>query len=249
MNNLLFPLMVIAATASFPGCKGTTGEALEWPDPQNNTTIAARPAETHPLEIAFAGAGMIDVHTLDTTIRVLLRYGTTDNFMGVNLYDGFNRCFLQPEVAAMLVRSQQELRRRDTTLSLLVWDAARPLSVQQRMWDEAVPPPGVHRSKFVSNPKYGSLHNFGCAVDITIVRSNGTLLDMGTDLDHFGKEGWPSAEQEMLKNGKLSREQIQNRELLRSVMRAGGFWNIQSEWWHFNAMRRDAARERFPIVR
>jgi zinc D-Ala-D-Ala dipeptidase len=242
-------LLLLAATICFTGCWKAEGEDVGWPVSAAAGTLTSRAAETHPLETAFAGAGMIDVHTLDTTIRVLLRYGTTDNFMGIDLYGGFNKCYLQPEVAAMLVRSQLELRRRNSDLSLLVWDAARPLSVQQRMWDEAVPPPGVHRSKFVSNPRYGSLHNFGCAVDITMVRSDGTLLDMGTDLDYFGREAWPSAEQEMLKKGKLTPDQIQNRELLRSVMRAGGFWNIQSEWWHFNAMRRETARERYPMVR
>ncbi|MFO7723129.1 MAG: M15 family metallopeptidase [Bacteroidales bacterium] len=200
------------------------------------------------MEAELIKAGLVDVQKLDPSILVELRYGTTNNFMGIDFYDGFNKCYLQPEVARMLVEVSAELKRRFSDLRLLVWDAARPGSVQQKMWDAVIPPPGVFKGLFVSNPSYGSLHNYGCAVDVTIADTSGVPLDMGTDLDFFGPEAWPVEESRMLKNGKLTETQITNRKLLRSVMYHAGFWNIQTEWWHFNAMRREAARERYRII-
>jgi zinc D-Ala-D-Ala dipeptidase len=229
-------------------CNQMNPEQIEWPQSPYPETMKTRKTDIHPLEIAFMQAGMIDVHSLDTSIRVHLRYGTTNNFMGSDLYNGFNKCFLQPEVASRLVKAQQLLRIRNPDLSLLVWDAARPLAVQQRMWDEAVPPPGVHKSEIVSNPAYGSIHNYGCAVDLTIIHLDGTLLDMGSDFDDFNQIAWPKMEDTLLKNGKLTRQQVTNRQLLRSIMYGAGFWNIQTEWWHFNAMRRNAARKLYPNV-
>lgn len=230
------------------GCSKPPLNPVVWPVAEALMFSQMNDRPLHPLETAFLKAGMIDVHTLDTAIRVDLRYGSYDNFMGVDLYQGFNKCFLQPEVARMLAEASRLLQERRPELRLLVWDAARPLAVQKRMWLEAVPPPGVSRALFVSNPAYGSIHNFGAAVDITLVSLDGTLLDMGTDLDHFGQEAWSVAESAMLKIGKLTPEQVTNRQLLRSVMYGAGFWNIQTEWWHFNAMRREVARVRYPIV-
>jgi zinc D-Ala-D-Ala dipeptidase len=245
---LMFVWMLMLVFFSV-GCSEKPMSPVVWPVAEVPAgTLVASPA-IHPLEKSFRAARMIDVHTLDTSIRVDLRYGGTDNFMGVDLYQGFNKCFLQPQVARMLVHASGYLQNIRADLRLLVWDAARPLSVQQRMWQEAVPPTGVHKSLFVSNPAYGSIHNFGAAVDITLIHVNGTLVDMGTDLDYFGQEAWPKAEAAMLKNGKLTPAQVTNRQLLRSVMYHAGFWNIQTEWWHFNAMRRNVARERYPMVR
>ncbi len=248
MINITRYLFIMVCCTTLFGCQQNNGEKVSWPTDESSSRFPGREAETHPLEKAFQQAGMIDVHTLDTSIRVLLRYGTTDNFLGIDMFEGFNKCYLQPEVAERLVLAQQALQQIDKNLSLLVWDAARPRSVQQLMWDKVVPPPGVHKSNFVSNPRNGSLHNYGCAVDVTIVDLQGNELDMGTDFDYFGELAWPISEQKMLKKGKLTSQQIQNRELLRSVMRAGRFWNIQTEWWHFNAMRREVARERYPMV-
>jgi D-alanyl-D-alanine dipeptidase len=231
------------------GCSDDPMSSVEWPVAEMSVGTLVSSPPVHSMEESFRAAGMIDVQTLDTSVRVDLRYGSEHNFMGTDLYEGFNKCYLQPEVAAMLVSASQLLQDRRPDLRLLVWDAARPLSVQQRMWREAVPPPGVSKSLFVSNPAYGSIHNFGAAVDVTLVCANGTPVDMGTDFDHFGQEAWPVAEAAMLKNGKLTPDQVTNRQLLRSVMYGTGFWNIQTEWWHFNAMRRNVARERYPLVR
>ncbi len=71
---------------------------------------------------------------------------------------------------------------------------------------------------------------------------------MGTGFDCFEEIAWPVREQKLLKDAKLTPEQVTNRKLLRSVMYSAGFWNIQTEWWHFNAMRREVAAARFTIL-
>jgi len=98
------------------------------------------------------------------------------------------------------------------------------------------------------DPKYGSLHNFGAAVDVSIVNEHGDLMDMATEFDHFGVLAYPTKEDSLLKAGALTQAQVTNRKLLRDVMYKAGFFNIQTEWWHFNAMYRNAASEKYQII-
>lgn len=199
------------------------------------------------LEKQLLADSLVDIFTLDTTIRVELRYSTTNNFMGMDLYGDFDKCFLQPDVAQKLVKAQQALKAKHPFYSLIVYDAVRPLHIQRMMWDTLKLPPG-EKQKYLSNPLHGSLHNYGAAVDVSIVDENGIPLDMGTPFDFFGEKAHPEKEKMMLDSGLLTKRQVMNRELLRSVMRAGGFWGIQTEWWHFNSCRRAEAAERYGMV-
>jgi D-alanyl-D-alanine dipeptidase len=100
----------------------------------------------------------------------------------------------------------------------------------------------------VANPVQGSIHNYGSAVDLTIATAEGTPLDMGTKYDFFGELAYPKKENYFLKIGKLSKQQIANRQLLRSVMKAAGYMPIDYEWWHFNAMSRQTAKATYRII-
>jgi D-alanyl-D-alanine dipeptidase len=71
---------------------------------------------------------------------------------------------------------------------------------------------------------------------------------MGAGYDDSRKIAYPRYEQAYLDSGMLSQNQIDNRQLLRDVMRSGGFWNIQTEWWHFNRYSRDRAKEMYNII-
>ncbi|MDT8308981.1 MAG: M15 family metallopeptidase [Bacteroidales bacterium] len=205
--------------------------------------------QTSAIELSFIDAGLVDVNDFDTTIMVDLAYGKADNFVGVNFYGGFNNAYLQPEVAEMLVKAQRYLRGIDSSLVLCVLDAARPRWVQQMMWDSVKPPPGMFKGFLVSNPANGSVHNYGCAVDVTICHKTTKLpLDMGSPFDYFGPEAYPVEEERMLKSGKLTYDQIKHRKLLRKVMYKAGFFNIQTEWWHFNACHREAAKQKYHIL-
>lgn len=212
-------------------------------------TIAAVPEKPvyAAVEQQIMEQGLVDVRSLDSGIVVELKYATTDNFLKTNVYGELRHAFLQPDVAERLVKAQEALRHRNSGYSLLVYDAARPLHIQRLMWDSVQLPKG-EKQKYLSNPLNGSLHNYGAAVDVSIADSTGQPLDMGTPFDFFGDEAQPVKEKEMLESGKLTKQQVLNRQLLRDVMHKAGLWGIQTEWWHFNACRREDAKMKYKIV-
>ncbi len=199
------------------------------------------------LEQSLIDAGLVNIQDLIIGILTDVRYSSENNFMHRDVYGALNRIYLQPSVAADLKKSQEKLKSIDSTLTLLVFDGVRPRSVQQYMWD-ILDMPSAEKSKFVSNPKNGSLHNYGAAVDLTIADLDGKPLDMGADYDEIGTIAYPKHEKAYLDSGMITTDQIANRELLRTVMKAGGFWGIQTEWWHFNRYNRAKAQELFEIV-
>lgn len=201
------------------------------------------------LEEKMIAAGLVDIQSVDSTIHVDVKYATEDNFMGEVLYRDYHKVYLQPVVAERLSKAQKALQKIDPTLTLLVFDGTRPRSVQQEMWDALDTIPFNERVKFVSNPVNGSIHNYGCAVDLTIMNkySKG-WLDMGAGYDDLRKIAYPRHEEKFLKTGELTTLHVQNRKLLRQVMKVGGFWVIETEWWHFNAYSRKKADELFKIV-
>lgn len=199
------------------------------------------------MEQSILNAGLVDIKTVDSSIVVDLKYSTPDNFLCMDVYGVFNKCYLQPEVAQKLKQAQQYLKTQFPYYSLIVYDAARPRSVQRIMWD-SVDIPHIHRGKFLSSPGGGSLHNFGAAVDIGIVDDNGFELDMGTPYDYFGELAYPREEPRMLMQGRLTHRQVFNREILRTAMQQAGFGGITTEWWHFNSCSREAAYKKYTII-
>ena len=199
------------------------------------------------IEKSLLESGLIDIATLDSSILVELKYATTDNFMGMNLYGKLKKAFLQEDVAEKLVNAQKYLKEINPEYSIIVYDAARPKSIQQKMWD-TLKITSKEKLKFVAFPDYGSLHNYGAAVDVSIVDENQNPLDMGCDFDNMTELAGSVNEEELLKAGKLNSEQIKNRKLLRKVMYHAGFWNIQTEWWHFNACKLEVAKEKYKLI-
>lgn len=191
---------------------------------------------------------LVDIHSVDSTILVDLKYTTTDNFMQKVLYDTLKNAFLQREVAIRLSKCQDYLKELYPNYSLLIYDAVRPLEVQKEMWESMDSLPPYQRGRFVSNPARGSVHNYGAAVDVTIVDSSGTPLDMGAEYDDFRPIAFPSKEWKFLANGELTKSQVSNRKLLRKVMKSQFFRNIPSEWWHFNAYSRSVTRSKYPCL-
>lgn len=201
-----------------------------------------------PLEDSFQNWGLVNVKLLVPTIKVNLRYATKDNFLNQPLYDCLKNAFLQSEPTLALAKAQQYLKSLNDSLSLLIWDAVRPLHVQQKMWD-ALDMPLSEKFKYVSNPKNGSVHNYGSAVDITICDINEITLDMGTDFDYFGKKAQAIQLTDLVEEGLISIHQMNNRLLLQKVMKHAGFTLLPSEWWHFNFGSRDAVKGRYEMVR
>ncbi|MBC7922349.1 MAG: M15 family metallopeptidase [Ferruginibacter sp.] len=226
--------------------------------PAETTTapaVAAKPAATAPAtprkadfaEQSLKNAGLVDVQTLDPAILVDLKYSTTDNFVGVDVYGDLTRAYLQTVPAQKLVKAQQLLVESRPGYHLLIYDAARPRRVQQILWDTLKKPPRL-KPLYVADPKEGSIHNYGAAVDLTIADERGQPLDMGTSFDFFGELAYPTKEDSLVKLGKLTLRQITNRRTLREVMRRAGFAPIDSEWWHFNAMSLERCKQEYGII-
>ena len=149
----------------------------------------------------------------------------------------------------MLKKAHQKLKEDHPELTFLVYDGVRPVRVQQILWDNLDKPDSI-KPLYVADPKIGGLHNYGVAVDLTLAyQETGEALDMGTPFDFFGYPAYPDREAQMLREGKITQEHVNNREILRKVMKHGGFTGIGSEWWHFNAFSRKEAAERFGLVK
>ena len=88
----------------------------------------------------------------------------------------------------------------------------------------------------------------GTLPNTLVTLNDGRPLDMGTDYDHFGKLAFPVLEDSLFAVGKLSKEQIQNRNILRNVMTNAGFTTINSEWWHFDAFSYKETKDNFQII-
>lgn len=205
-------------------------------------------SEPSTLEESLISQGLVALEGIIPGIRVELKYSTTDNFFGQDVYGDLERAFLQLEVAELLRNAQEKLTTKYPNLTLLIYDAARPLEVQQILWDNLAKPDSL-KPLYVADPKVGSLHNFGVAVDLTIYdNESGQPLDMGTGYDFFGYAAYPDREMEMLASGTITKAQVANREILRSVMTTSGFTGIGSEWWHFNAFSRKEAGEKFELI-
>lgn len=209
---------------------------------------AACPAQRKTAtELLMEQQGMVPVQQVDSTIRVSLMYARADNFTGRVLYADLHAAYLHPEAAAALKRAQQELKRRRPDLSLKVYDAARPMSIQQKMWNVVA---GTPKHIYVSNPKNGGgLHNYGLAVDITLCDARGDSLPMGTLIDFMGPAAHIDREADLVRRKAISPAARANRQLLRSVMRAAGFQPLRTEWWHFNLRSRAEAKRCYKVIR
>ncbi len=195
----------------------------------------------------FASQGLQKIDTDTTQILVELKYATTDNFMGKNVYGNLKTGYLQPEALDKLLKAQHFLKKEAPELRLLIYDVARPRRIQQVLWDSS-DLPLEERSQYIANPKSGSIHNYGCAVDLTLATADGTPLDMGTGYDDFSTLAHSDNEDELVAKGLLTPQQRKNRLLLRSVMIEAGLLPLDSEWWHFDAFSRSETKMRFKIV-
>ncbi|MDR0421306.1 MAG: M15 family metallopeptidase [Prevotellaceae bacterium] len=190
-------------------------------------------------------AGLVNIKTADSTIVVDLKYATTDNFVGKNMYGDFTEAYLQPDAAKMLANAQKKLKQTNRNWSIVVYDAARPRSVQQRMWEVVK---DTDWKNYVASPSRISMHSYGVAVDVGIVDENGNAVDMGTAFDEFTEKSQPRYEQRFLQENKLTGQQINNRLILRNAMQAAGFRTIRNEWWHFEAMTREQAKQKYKPI-
>lgn len=163
-------------------------------------------------------ADLVDVQKIIPGIALDIRYATTNNFTGQKLYP-VARCCLRREAAESLKEVQHELRGMG--LALKIYDGYRPLSVQKKMW--AVCP----NEGYVANPAKGSRHNRGAAVDLTLIKLDGSEVPMPTHFDDFTEKAHRDYTN-------LPPDVLQNRALLEHVMERHNFHGLKTEWWHFD---------------
>lgn len=186
-----------------------------------------------PFEEAMKALSLVDIHSIDPSVKVELKYSTTDNFMSADVYGELEKAYMQPEVAKMLAKAQANLKKAHADYSLIVYDAARPYRVQQKMWTIVK---GTSQQAYVAEPDaIGSIHNYGSAIDLSVVDKSGKPIDMGTKYDFLGALAEPKLQDKFLKEGKLTQAHLDNREILNKAMSEAGFSRISNEWWHFDA--------------
>ncbi len=164
---------------------------------------------------------MVELKTLAPGIMYDLKYATDKNFMRRNMYPGKTTyTFMRLPAAKALAAVQKELNEKG--MGLKVFDAYRPYSITEKFWEL------VLNEKYVADPKKGSGHNRGIAVDLTIIYNhNGKELQMPTGFDNFSD----TAHHTFMA---IPFEALQNRKILRDVMEKHGFKMFETEWWHYS---------------
>lgn len=185
-----------------------------------------------PAMAAFSGDGsndLVAVTSINSCIRLDIRYATTNNFTGQQVYP-CAKAYLHQPTALKLSKAQKKLEEKE--IALKVYDAYRPLSVQKTFW--AIMPD----ERYVADPAKGSRHNRGSAVDVTLVElKSGRELEMPSGYDDFSVRACYAYTN-------LPAAAVSNRALLRTTMSECGFIPFETEWWHFD----DADWASFPIL-
>ena len=227
---LVLWLVAGACVAQQPSAQLPAGVTQGAPSQQTFHITPLKPVEelrrearaaTPPQEEGKRPPELVELVKIDPTIKLDIRYASKNNFMGTPFYTQA-RAFMQRPAAEAVARASRELHRQG--YGLLVHDAYRPWYVTKMFWD------GTPDDKkiFVADPKEGSKHNRGCAVDIT-------LYDLKT-----GKEvRMPSGYDEMSKRAYAdypggTEEERRLRGILRAAMEKQGFSVYPYEWWHFD---------------
>lgn len=234
-----FVVILAALFASLPLGKKQVKEPMTKLLVPVDTLVETLTMSPSPTALYLDSLGYINVNKQDSSILVSLMYARNDNFTGKLLYQDLREAYLHPDAITPLLKAQQLLQQVQPDYHLIIFDAARPMYIQQQMWDVVK---GTRQQNYVSNPAHGGgLHNYGLAVDVSIANSQGDTIPMGTKVDHLGREAHTDYTA-------ISPEALQNRRLLISVMREAGFRSLPSEWWHFNLVSRNVAKERYKVI-
>jgi len=196
---------------------GSSVSARSLEDLRREAALQVPPHE----EGGFRKPDLVDLSTLDSNFKFDIRYATTNNFMGAEMYTR-PAAYLQRPAADALAAAGRELAEQG--LGLLIFDAYRPWSVTWMFW-EATP---VAKRDYVADPSRGSRHNRGCAVDLTLYDlESGKALPMPSGYDDFTER----AHQDFTGG---TEEERRNRGILRDAMEKQDFLPYSYEWWHFD---------------
>jgi len=184
------------------------------------TVVGCSPKPPHQ-KGTFRDSDLVELIKLDTTFKLDIRYATNNNFVGRPVYKEA-RAFLQKPAAKALVKVNASLK--PLGYKLLIFDGYRPWRITKLFWD--ITP--KDKKKFVANPKNGSRHNRGCAVDLSLYNlATAKEVQMTGAYDEMSKRSYPN-----YMGG--TAQQRKMRDLLKSKMEAQGFKVYEYEWWHFD---------------
>jgi len=170
---------------------------------------------------AFRPDDLVELVKLDSALKLDIRYATSNNFMHRPMYT-HAWAFLQRDAAEALERVSHKLHKQG--YGLLIFDGYRPWSITKSFWDNT--PPEKH--SFLADPRKGSIHNRGCAVDLSLYDlKTGKEISMPSPYDDFTRKAYSA-----YKGGTASQRHM--RDLLRLAMESEGYAVIKSEWWHFD---------------
>jgi D-alanyl-D-alanine dipeptidase len=170
---------------------------------------------------SFKASNLVELVKLDTSLHLDIRYAASNNFVGKPVYKEA-RAFLQRPAAEALVYVNNKLK--SLGYGLLIFDGYRPWSVTKLFWDMTP----TENKKFVANPKDGSRHNRGCAIDLSLYEiASGKEVQLTSQYDEMSERSYPGYTGGTIEQRKL-------RDLLRSKMEANGFTVYEFEWWHFD---------------
>jgi D-alanyl-D-alanine dipeptidase len=189
----------------------------------STASIAQQPSREQPPQEkgSFRKADLVELIKLEPTLKLDIRYATTNNFTGRAIYSE-PRAFMQRPAAEALKRAHQRLRKQG--YGLLIFDGYRPWAITKLFWDVTS---GDQRN-YVADPAKGSKHNRGCAVDLSLYDlKTGKEVQMPGAYDEMSERSWPT-----YKGG--SEQQRKLRDLLRQAMEAEGYRVNEYEWWHFD---------------
>ncbi len=183
--------------------------------------VASNASVEDVVPVRVGKAGLVELIKLDPNLQLDLRYATSNNFTGRVLYNQA-RAFMVEDAAQAVLRAHRKAAVGGRGLA--IFDAYRPWAVTKQLWDATVPA----KRDYVANPKRGSRHNRGCAVDLTLYNLvSGKQLDMPTEFDDFSTRAHRD-----YAGG--TAEQTANRAILEGLMVAEGFLPMTNEWWHFD---------------
>jgi D-alanyl-D-alanine dipeptidase len=173
---------------------------------------------------------LVPIASPEFDLDVALAYATVDNFTGRPVYRADAACWLHPDAAACLAHAVA--LAKPLGLRLHIFDAFRPQAAQWALWNFNPDP------EFIADPRRGSPHSRGAAVDLTLLDAQGRALEMGTPFDDFTAESHHASTN-------ISIEAQKNRFLLLGLMSAAGWDFYRNEWWHYQLFD---ARARYPLI-
>ena len=171
---------------------------------------------------------LVEITPASYSLTLDLAYATARNFTGAPIYRRAV-CYLNPDAAGLLARAVELAAALG--LSLKIFDAYRPTEAQWRMWSHTPDP------EFLADPRRGSPHSRGAALDLTLVDDRGDELEMGTAFDAFTPRSHHG-------DTLVSREAQRNRHLLLGIMSAAGWDFYKNEWWHYQLFN----ARRYPLI-